>query len=92
MDVTGTSDEQPEVTGRRQMVVQVHEDRLTIEAADPVIVAAGQAALRALGADAVSSGAIRGDQGAGGSLSAVWQALRNSLETIERDAGPREAA
>jgi len=92
MDVTGTSDEQPQVAGRRQMVVHVHEDRLTIEAADPVIVAAGQAALRALGADAVSSGDIRGDQAAGAGLSVVWQALRDSLEMIERNAGPLEAA
>jgi len=92
MDVTGTSDEQPQIAGRRQMVVHVHEDRLTIEAADPVIVAAGQAALRALGADAVSSGDIRGDQAAGAGLSVVWQALRDSLEMIERNAGPLEAA
>jgi ATP-dependent Clp protease ATP-binding subunit ClpC len=92
MDVTGTSDEQPEVAGRRQMVIHVHEDRLTIEAADPVIVAAAREALRALGEEAASSGDIRGDLAAGASLGTVWQALRDSLETIKRDAAPPEAA
>jgi len=92
MDVTGTSDEQPEVAGRRQMVVRVHEDRLTIDATDPVIVAAGQSALRALGPDAAPSGTIRGDHAACASLSTVWQALRDSLEAIERGAEPLDAA
>jgi ATP-dependent Clp protease ATP-binding subunit ClpA len=91
-DVTGTSDEPPEVAGRRQMVIHVREDRLTIEAADPAIVAAGQAALRALGADAASHGKIRGDMAACASLSTVWQALQDSLATIQREAAPPEAA
>jgi ATP-dependent Clp protease ATP-binding subunit ClpA len=92
MDVTGTSDEQPEVAGRRQMVIRAGADRLTIEVTDPVIVAAGQAALRALGEDAVASGDIRGDQDSGASLSSVWQALRDSLATVQQDAAPSEAA
>ncbi len=92
MDVTGTSDEQPEVAGRRQMVIHAGADRLTIEVTDPVIVAAGQAALRALGEDAVASGDIRGDQDSGASLSSVWQALRDSLATVQQDAAPSEAA
>ena len=91
MDVTGTSDEQPEEAGRRQMVVHVGEDRLTIEATDPVIVAAGQAALRALGEEAASAGDIRGDEAAGASLSTVWQALKESLDTVRQDAAPPEA-
>ncbi len=92
MDITGTSDEQPEVAGRRQMVIHVADDRLTIEAADPLIVAAGQAALRALGEEAVSSGDIRGDQAAGAGLSTVWQALHDSLEAIQQTAASPEAA
>lgn len=93
VDVTGTSDEQPEVAGGRQMVIHVTEDKITIEATDPVIVTAGQAALHALGED-VNVGDIRGDQAAGASLSKAWQALRESLATIERDAAspPSEAA
>jgi ATP-dependent Clp protease ATP-binding subunit ClpC len=92
MDVTGTSDEQPEVAGRRQMVIHADADRLTIEVTDPVIVAAGQAALRALGEDAVASGDIRGDQADCASLSSVWQALRDSLAAIRQDKAPSEAA
>ena len=88
VDVTGTTDEQPEVAGSRQMVIRVAQDSLTIEAADPVIVAAGQAALAALGKDAGETGEIRGDQGASAFLSAVWLALREGLAGIERNAGP----
>ena len=92
MDVRGTSDEQPEAAGRRQMVIHVHENRLTIEASDPLIVEAGQAALRALGEDAVASGAIHGDQAAAASLGSVWLALQESLAAIQQDAAPPEAA
>jgi len=92
VDIAGTTDEQPEEAGRRQMVIHVLDDRVTVDAADPAIVAAGQAALRALGEEAAASGVIRGDQAAGASLAAVWQALRDSLATIERDAAPYHAA
>jgi ATP-dependent Clp protease ATP-binding subunit ClpA len=92
VDVAGTTDEQPEEAGRRQMVIRVLDDRLTVDAADPAIVAAGQAALRSLGEEAAASGVIRGDQAVGASLAAVWQALRDSLATIERDAAPSDAA
>ena len=92
MDVTGTSDEQPEVAGRRQMVIQVADDRLTIKVSDPVLVAAGQAALRALGEEVAASGTIRGDLTACASLGSVWQALRDSLTTIQGSTAPSEAA
>ena len=92
IDVRGTSDEQPEAAGRRQMLIHVREDRLTIEASDPVIVEAGQAALSALGEDAVASGTIRGDQAAAASLGAVWLALQESLAAIQQGAAPPEAA
>jgi ATP-dependent Clp protease ATP-binding subunit ClpA len=91
-DVTGTSDEQPEEAGRRQMVIRVHEDRLTIEAADPVIVAAAQAALGALGEEAAAAGEIRGETPACASLSNAWQALRDSLVAIRQAAAPPDAA
>jgi ATP-dependent Clp protease ATP-binding subunit ClpA len=85
-DVTGTSDEQPEEAGRRQMVIHVADDKLTIEAADPVIVDAGRAALHALGEEASPPGTIRGDLPVSDSLSSVWQALRESLAVIQRRA------
>jgi ATP-dependent Clp protease ATP-binding subunit ClpA len=92
-DVTGTSDEQPEDAGRRQMVIHVADDKLTIDAADPVIVDAGRAALHALGEDASPPGTIRGDLPVSASLGSVWQALRESLAVIQRRANlPAEAA
>ncbi len=85
VDVTGTSDEPPEEAGRRQMIIRVTDERLTLEAADPVIVKAGQAALQALG-DQAQDGAVRGDLPVTTSLSTVWQALRDSLDAIQRRA------
>ena len=86
VDVTGTSDEQPEEAGRRQMVIRVTGEQLTLEAADPVIVEAGRAALGALGDQADPPGTIRGDLPVSASLSTAWQALRDSLEAIRRHA------
>ena len=85
-DVTGTSDEQPEEAGRRQMVIHVTDDKLTIEASDPVIVQTGHAALRAIGEVADPPGTIRGDLPVSASLSNVWQALEDSLGVIQRRA------
>jgi len=85
-DITGTSDEPPEEAGRRQMVIQVTGERLTVETADPVLTEAGRAALRALGDQASPPGSIRGDLPACASLSAVWQALHDSLHSIQRRA------
>ena len=92
VDVTGTSDEPPEEAGRRQMTIHVTSDRLTVEAADPVLLQAGHAALRAVTGRPDQSGTIRGDHPATESLTAVWQALQNSLGVIERRATlPAEA-
>jgi ATP-dependent Clp protease ATP-binding subunit ClpA len=81
-DVTGTSDEPPEEAGRRQMVIRVTGQGVTVEAADPVIVEAGQAALRALGNQASPPGTIRGDVPAAATLSTLWQALHDSLRAM----------
>ena len=91
-EVAGTTDEQPEQAGRRQMTVHVAEDKVTIEATDPLLLVTAQAALRALGDEAVAAGEIRGDQPAGAPLAPVWQALRESLATIRQNAEPPEAA
>jgi ATP-dependent Clp protease ATP-binding subunit ClpA len=85
-DVAGTSDEPPEEAGRRQMVIHVTDEKLTIEATDPVIVGAGRAALRALGDEAEPPGTIRGDRPASASLTKVWLALQDSLGIIHRRA------
>jgi ATP-dependent Clp protease ATP-binding subunit ClpC len=86
VDVAGTSDEQPEEAGRRQMVITVTDELLTIEATDPVIVKAGQLAVAALGDLADPPGTIRGDLAPAAGLSTVWQALHDSLAAIHRRA------
>jgi ATP-dependent Clp protease ATP-binding subunit ClpA len=92
VDVAGTSDEPPEEAGRRQMTINVTGDRLTLEATDPVLVQAGQAALRAMTGSPDQSGVIPGDHPATESLTSVWQALQSSLGVIERHATlPAEA-
>ena len=85
-DVTGTSDEQPEEAGRRQMLIRVTDNKLTIEATDPVIVALGGAALHALGEKADPPDTIRGDLPVSASLANVWQALHDCLGAIQRHA------
>jgi ATP-dependent Clp protease ATP-binding subunit ClpA len=62
--VAGTSDEQPEQAGRRQMTIEVADDKLNIVLTDPVIVAAGQEALRAVNAKAAAAAAAKGDDSA----------------------------
>jgi ATP-dependent Clp protease ATP-binding subunit ClpA len=85
-DITGTSDEPPEEAGRRHMVIRVTENRLAIEASDPLIVERGRAALQALGGEGDPPDAIRGDLPVSASLSTVWQALYESLGVIQRRA------
>src|SRR5262249_22427067 len=80
-DVTGTSDEPPEEAGRRQMLIRVAEDKLTIEFADQTIVRLGRAALEALGG---GGDTIRGDLPAAARLGNAWLALRDSLDVIRR--------
>ncbi|HET9968664.1 MAG TPA: Clp protease N-terminal domain-containing protein, partial [Streptosporangiaceae bacterium] len=92
MDVTGTSDELPEEAGRRQMLVRVTGDRLTLEAHDPVLVKAGSDAIAALDDAARESGTIRGDLPVSASLSRAWQALFESLKDIQRRATSSPAA
>ncbi|MGB6454526.1 MAG: Clp protease N-terminal domain-containing protein, partial [Streptosporangiaceae bacterium] len=47
-DVTGSSDELPEEAGRRQLLITVTDDRLTLEASDSEIIRLGRAAADAL--------------------------------------------
>jgi ATP-dependent Clp protease ATP-binding subunit ClpA len=61
-DVTGTTDEPPEEAGRRQMSLQVTDETLTVVIVDPVLVAAGKAALAAVNASAQPG---QGDQSGG---------------------------
>ena len=92
-DVTGTSDEQPEEAGRRQMVIQVTDELLTVTVADPVLVKAGTEALAALGSKA-SASTIHGKDLSGAaadSLAKAWQALNDSLAAVKRTAARQSA-
>jgi ATP-dependent Clp protease ATP-binding subunit ClpC len=107
-DVTGTTDEAPEEAGRRQMSLQVADETLTVVIVDPVLVAAGKAALKAVnagddksggigeadagGGDSATTSVIRGDHPAAASLAAVWRELRDSLAKIADSASPSAAA
>jgi ATP-dependent Clp protease ATP-binding subunit ClpA len=91
VDITGTSDEPPEEAGRRQLNIQVTDELVTVVAADPVIVEAGQGALRTLalrdegGQTAAPGSVIRGADlhgAAAASLATAWQALRDTLTAI----------
>jgi ATP-dependent Clp protease ATP-binding subunit ClpA len=53
--ITGTSDEQPEQAGRRQMAIQVSDEMLHIVLTDPVIVEAAKEALRVVNAKAAAA-------------------------------------
>ena len=86
VDVAGTSDELPEDAGRRQMLIRVIGDRLTLEVYDPALVMAGIEAIAALGDTAKESGTIPGGLPVSVSLSQVWQALSESLKDIKRRA------
>jgi ATP-dependent Clp protease ATP-binding subunit ClpC len=93
--VTGTTDEQPEQAGRRQMTIQVTDEALTIVATDPVIVQAGKDALNAVnartareesgaeeGATPVAATEIRGDDPLAAGLADVWLELQRTLATL----------
>jgi ATP-dependent Clp protease ATP-binding subunit ClpC len=83
-DVTGTSDEQPEEAGRRQMRVRVSGEHLTIEASDEIIVGLGRTVLETLGDQAGEPGTIDGGLPVSASFSDLWLALRESLEDVRR--------
>jgi ATP-dependent Clp protease ATP-binding subunit ClpC len=67
--VTGTSDEQPEQAGRRQMAIEVTDEILTVVLTDPIIVEAGKEALRAVNARAAAAAKTGAPEGAGGEAS-----------------------
>jgi len=63
--LAGTTDEQPEQAGRRQMAINVSDEMLTIVLTDPVIVEAGKEALRTLNARKAAAERAAAEQGAG---------------------------
>jgi ATP-dependent Clp protease ATP-binding subunit ClpA len=82
-DVAGTSDEQPEDAGRRQMNLTVTDETLTIVVVDETLVKSANAALRALGG--APGDTIRGADLSGApasNLGKAWTALHNALSAI----------
>ena len=75
------------------MVIHVTGERLTIEGnATQMLTEAGRAALQALGDRPAPPAPVRGDLPACASLSTAWQALHDSLHSIQRRAAlPAEA-
>jgi ATP-dependent Clp protease ATP-binding subunit ClpA len=92
--VTGTTDEQPEQAGRRQMTIQVTDDALTIVATDPLIVAAGKAALRGVNTRAAAAAAARASAAgeAAGEASAEKAAADKAADGGTADGGDTAAA
>ena len=92
--LAGTSDEPPEQAGRRQMAIEVSPELLRVVFTDPVIVRAGNEALRALNAleDETSdpSTVIRGDRIGAAGLAATWRELHDTLVQLAA-AAPAEA-
>ena len=58
--LAGTTDEQPEQAGRRQMAINVSDEILTVVLTNPVIVEAGKEALRTLNARTAAAEAVAG--------------------------------
>ena len=63
--LAGTTDEQPEQAGRRQMAINVSDEMLTIVLTDPVIVEAGKEALRTLNARKAAAEKAAAERGVG---------------------------
>lgn len=101
-DLTGTSDELPEVTGRRGMSLRLTDSALVIEATDHRLLGLARRAFAALSgrraapspeptaeipaADSAPEPLISGEDAVASSLSTVWTALATSLEDIRAQA------
>jgi len=88
--LAGTSDEQPEQAGRRQMAINVSDEMLTIVLTDPVIVEAGKEALRTLNARKAAAERAAAEQGAGRDQANIQ--AEPDLAAADADADARAAA
>jgi ATP-dependent Clp protease ATP-binding subunit ClpC len=94
--IAGTSDEQPEQAGRRQMAIEVTDEILTIILTDPVIVEAGKEALRAVNARAAAAAkstgeAAPGEQAAGTDTPGEEAEDKSATATVIRGDNPHAA-
>jgi len=92
--LAGTTDEQPEQAGRRQMAINVSDEMLTIVLTDPVIVEAGKEALRTLNARKAAAEKAAAERGAAAGAAAAAQAgdlAAAAAETAAAETAPGEA-
>jgi ClpA/ClpB-like protein len=88
-NVAGTSDEQPEEAGRRQMAIEVSDEILTLVFTDPVIVKAGKDALDFVNAAQASTGT--GDPAEGADSPAAESASPSATSRVIRGDHPAAA-
>jgi ATP-dependent Clp protease ATP-binding subunit ClpC len=81
--LAGTSDEQPEQAGRRQMAINVSDETLTIVLTDPVIVEAGKEALRTLNARKAAAEKAAAERSAAAGTAAEQAAAERSAAIAE---------
>jgi ATP-dependent Clp protease ATP-binding subunit ClpA len=84
VDIAGTTDEQPEEAGRRQLVMRLDGETLVLETSDAALVEHANAALVAVGS---TDHTIRGDDPRGAAFAEVWRAWRDALEAIAAGSG-----
>jgi ATP-dependent Clp protease ATP-binding subunit ClpA len=85
--LAGTTDEQPEQAGRRQMAITVSDEVLTIVLTDPVIVEAGKDALRTLNARKTAAEKAAAER----SAAAAAARAGDPAAALASPAGPAEA-
>ena len=90
--LAGTTDEQPEQAGRRQMAISVSDEMLTIVLTNPVIVEAGKEALRTLNARKAAAEQAAAERGAATGAAGAAQAADLAAATARTLARtPRQA-
>jgi ATP-dependent Clp protease ATP-binding subunit ClpA len=89
--VAGTTDEQPEEAGRRQMAIEVSDEMLHIVLTDPVIVEAGKEALRAVNATAAAASAAGAPEAGGEDSPGEESADKSATATVIRGDHPAAA-
>jgi Clp amino terminal domain, pathogenicity island component len=91
-EVTGTSDELPELVGRRGMTLRWTDSAVVLEATDVRLLTAARLAFAAVEGSDGQTGVIPGDHHAAISLAEVWNALYDSLNDIRKRASTPVAA
>jgi ATP-dependent Clp protease ATP-binding subunit ClpA len=91
-NLAGTSDEQPEEAGRRQMAIEVTDEILTLVFTDPVIVKAGKDALDFVNAAQASTGNTgTGEPAEGADSPAAESAIPSAASRVIRGDHPAAA-